>query len=848
MKRPAPHPDLEPYLTSAGYSATELIHSYALGTDQGDLIVPLVAFAHEPLDAGSACIAVIAPEEDPELAVSRHQSLGAPVVFAHHDGHIQWWKQGGTPRLCEKVAYQELPRFFEVHLGQLGPAMVYRAKTRGVFERVHQLDFVDVGLMPLVESQVGDKLSTLVERATEEALHVLDSTKDHAGDRWLITKVFWLLAAKVLKDKSVPGFEKLSLHSVESVLEQVSLHYGASELHFALKEKRRREALKAAARIFDSFSSLAHVTPEGLASVYENTLVSKELRKTLGIHSTPAFLTRYVVWRLAPFIEEIPVERRQVLEPTCGQGSFLVAAMRLLRDLLPTSTSSDERKVYLRGSLHGLDLDPVAIELARLSLTLADIPNPDGWDLWHGDALIDKKLDDITETTTILLSNPPFENLTAAQVADLEGARAGSKASAILRRILPRLQPGGVFGVVLPQRLLKNKDASDLRKTITGNFEISEILLLSDKIFNYSGAEPAILIGRNIPQKARKPARYLRVREADNLRFQTTYQYSSKRHIRQEHLGTAPSYNLRVPDFDELWNYLRHANSFESIAKVGKGLEYKSKLPAGTITTSPAPFQNSKPGFTSALKSPPIHGLPQLTHLNLSTNIVRRSGLGMSVGIPQILIPYAPASRGPWRLKAFLDSKGHPITSRFLAIRPYSSDTSLQFLWALLNSPLANAFMFAHSSKRENLKETLERLPVPSYKPTEQQQITDLAKEYIAAASSIDRGPLFEGHGSSAKSILLAIDAKILQLYQLPPKLEKELLDYFAGWPRPGVPFEFDRYYSPGFESYVPLHVYLSSEFQSATVGRLLSLQSSTPEVLVNALAHAREAFNDHED
>lgn len=115
-------------------------------------------------------------------------------------------------------------------------------------------------------------------------------------------------------------------------------------------------------------------------------------------------------------------------------------------------------------------------------------------------------------------------------------------------------------------------------------------------------------------------------------------------------------------------------------------------------------------------------------------------------------------------------------------------------------------------------------------------------------AATADIGPLFGEPALQPRSLLLAIDAEILRLYQLPPKLEKELLDYFAGWPRPGVPFEFDRYYSPGFESYVPLHVYLSPEFQGSTVSRLLSLQNSTPEVLVNALAHAREAFNDHED
>ena len=39
---------------------------------------------------------------------------------------------------------------------------------------------------------------------------------------------------------------------------------------------------------------------------------------------------------------------------------------------------------------------------------------------------------------------------------------------------------------------------------------------------------------------------------------------------------------------------------------------------------------------------------------------------------------------------------------------------------------------------------------------------------------------------------MLRVDAEVLRLYELPPKLERQLLDLFAGWPRLGVPFSFD--------------------------------------------------------
>ncbi len=846
MTRSSPHADLEPYLRRSGYDGASLVRNYQLGTDlDGDLAVPLAAFAHQPLDAGSACIAVVAPLEDPAGVVERYRPLGAPVVFAHYENQVQWWMQGEKPERRETIDTRDLPRFFEVHRDELAPESIYRAKTRGIFEKGYQLDFVDTGLMPLVEHQLGEKLTALTVRAVSRALEELGHAGESKGDGWLTTKVFWLLAAKVLQDKAVPGFEDLDLRAVGLTLDQVSRHYGASENpSFALQERKRRLALEAAAEIFAPFASLAHVTPEALASVYENTLVPPKLRKKLGIHSTPAFLTRYVVARLAPFIEEIPVECRQVFEPTCGQGSFLVAAMRLLRDLLPTGTSDESRKSYLRRSLHGLDLDPVAIELARLSLTLADIPNPDGWDLWRGDALSDSKLERISAETTILLANPPFENLPTKE-ASARGIRPGSKATAILRRILPQLPPGAVFGVVLPQGLLHSREAADLRQVLGQAFEISEVLLLPDKIFTYSQAESAVVLARRIPERLRKPARYFSVRGADTQEFSSSYSPSNKRVIEQSRFHIAKVYSFLIPEQEEIWDEVRSLPTLDKVAKVSKGLDFRAKadLPAGLITKSDVAFEGGVLGFARSHEHIMIHQLPTKWHFNLSPLVVAAKRAGTTVGQPQVLVGYGRVSRGPWRLKALLDPEGHAVTSRFVTIRPHSDAMPLHYLWAVLNSPFANAFLFARSSKRDVLTGALKRLPVPSASQAQQEQIAELAKRYFAAAKAIAEGPLLHAQDPAPElqSLLLSLDAEILRLYSLQPKLEKELLDTFAGYKRPGVPFDFDRYYPADFESYIPLRDYLSPEFHRSTIERLLAVEVPIPESILEILRIAAD-------
>ena len=68
----------------------------------------------------------------------------------------------------------------------------------------------------------------------------------------------------------------------------------------------------------------------------------------------------------------------------------------------------------------------------------------------------------------------------------------------------------------------------------------------------------------------------------------------------------------------------------------------------------------------------------------------------------------------------------------------------------------------------------------------------------------------------TVKQALLALDAEVLKLYDLPPRLERQLLDLFTGVERKGVGCDFRGYYPPGFTSYLPLHMVISDRFQRA--------------------------------
>ena len=83
-----------------------------------------------------------------------------------------------------------------------------------------------------------------------------------------------------------------------------------------------------------------------------------------------------------------------------------------------------------------------------------------------------------------------------------------------------------------------------------------------------------------------------------------------------------------------------------------------------------------------------------------------------------------------------------------------------------------------------------------------------------------------------------------MRLYDLPPRLEKQLLDFFENIQRKGVDFEFNRYYPEGFDSYIPLHTFISEEFEKSTVENIAKWvkENRTPAVM-EAFKKATEDF-----
>jgi hypothetical protein len=171
-------------------------------------------------------------------------------------------------------------------------------------------------------------------------------------------------------------------------------------------------------------------------------------------------------------------------------------------------------------------------------------------------------------------------------------------------------------------------------------------------------------------------------------------------------------------------------------------------------------------------------------------------------------------------LKALKDESGHPVTNRFLVVRPSSGSIGTDVLWGVLNSPIANAYAFSVSSKRDVEVEDMRAMPVPNnFLPSTTFDLQQAVAAYFHAAIEFDgidavggfarEGDLFQAATPNAPSQVQAelhlkylhwrVDAEVLKLYALPAELERQLLDLFNGVERRGVPFKQFEYFPAHF-------------------------------------------------
>jgi hypothetical protein len=118
-----------------------------------------------------------------------------------------------------------------------------------------------------------------------------------------------------------------------------------------------------------------------LGDLYQD--LSEDVRKKYALLQTPLFVEQFILDRtLTPALPEFELEAVRLIDPTCGSGHFLLGAFeRLFKEWQKrwqhTGDVRDTNRVALAqkalDQIHGVDINPYAVAIARFRLIVAAV-------------------------------------------------------------------------------------------------------------------------------------------------------------------------------------------------------------------------------------------------------------------------------------------------------------------------------------------------------------------------------------------------------------------------------------------------------------------------------------------
>jgi hypothetical protein len=110
-----------------------------------------------------------------------------------------------------------------------------------------------------------------------------------------------------------------------------------------------------------------------LGDLYQD--LSDYAKKTFALLQTPEFVEEFILDQtMEPALKERPLEGFKLIDPTCGSGHFLLGAFARLNDRWAAQAPGLEVQARVQEALnaiHGVDLNPFAVAIARFRLMVA---------------------------------------------------------------------------------------------------------------------------------------------------------------------------------------------------------------------------------------------------------------------------------------------------------------------------------------------------------------------------------------------------------------------------------------------------------------------------------------------
>lgn len=289
-----------------------------------------------------------------------------------------------------------------------------------------------------------------------------------------------------------------------------------------------------------------------LGDLYQD--LSEAARKKYALLQTPEFIEEFILDRtLKSAIETFGLNQVRMIDPTCGSGHFLLGAFhRLLDRIQKAEPGTPTRDLVQRAldAVHGIDLNPFAITIARFRLLIAALRACDIHKLRHapafrihlavGDSLlygpaydalpggmgvVSPTIDaeELSRLQRILrqryhavVGNPPYITVKDASLNQLYRERFGSchrkySLAAPFMELFFYLavkgdaagrQPAGYVGMITANSFMKREFGKKLIEEFIPRWDLTHVIDTSGAYIPGHGTPTVILFGKHQPPVA----------------------------------------------------------------------------------------------------------------------------------------------------------------------------------------------------------------------------------------------------------------------------------------------------------------------------------------------------------
>ena len=178
--------------------------------------------------------------------------------------------------------------------------------------------------------------------------------------------------------------------------------------------------------------------------------------------------------------------------------------------------------------------------------------------------------------------------------------------------------------------------------------------------------------------------------------------------------------------------------------------------------------------------------------LECHESALKGESVGLPWNAPKLIARVRLRGHEPWSIAAMSDTSGLICSRDHLALWPRdpADAASLAAFAAVLNGPVANALLAPLLPRQGVPIKALERIPVPAKLADD---LSALVDEYVR---ELECDLLADRRNERLNALLMEVDAAVLSAYDLPARLENELLSYFSADGRP-VAHEWQHWNAP---------------------------------------------------